>query len=100
MYEKVENIYVKLISEIIFGAKFYQELSQFFFSKEWVLNIKYLKKFHDKLSSLTHYKFHPDVLLTQSGYVQFHILKLTKFNSINMDNDEFEKQYISIRLCD
>ena len=44
--------------------------------------------------------FHPDIVLSQSRYVQFHKLNLAEFCTNHEDLDELEKQYINIRLCD
>ncbi len=44
MYEKVENIHIRPITDIPFGARFYQELSETNFSNEQVLNIKHRGK--------------------------------------------------------
>ncbi len=41
MYEKIQDAHLKLITDIQFGAKFYQELSESKLSNEQVLNIKY-----------------------------------------------------------
>ncbi len=41
IYEKIQDAHLKPITDIQFGAKFYQELSESKVSHEQVLNIKY-----------------------------------------------------------
>ena len=114
MYEKIEDTHLKPITDILFGAKFYQELSESKLSNEQVLNIKhrclnFLKTAVDEVSMRLPEKFkffdtlqafHPDVLLSQSRGVQFHELNLAEFCTSDENLDDLEKQYINIRLCD
>ncbi len=114
MYEKVEDIHIRPITDIPFGAKCYQELSETNFSNEQVLNIKYrclnfLKTAVDEVSMRLPEKFkffdtlqafHPDIIPSQSTYIQFHKVNLAEFNTTDIDHDYSEKQYINIRLCE
>ncbi len=102
------------MADILFRAKFYQELSKSYLSTEQVLNIKhrcfnFLKTAVDEVSMrlpekfkffVTLQSFHPDILLSQTAYVPFHKLNLIKFWSSDENFDDLEKQYINIRLYD
>ena len=113
-YLKIEDAHLKPIKDIIFGAKFYQELSESKLSNGQVLNIEYrclnfLKTAVDEVSMRVPEKFkffntlqvfHPDVALSQSRCVQFHKLSLAEYCTKDEDLDDLQKQYMHIRLCD